>query len=116
MKKKTIVGAVELVRVHGRNNKIEVPARIDTGATRSSIHAPLVKELGLGPILSTKKVKNANGTTIRPIIHVKLELKDKIIDSEFTVTDRSHMKYKVLIGRSALIQDFLVDPSINEEE
>lgn len=113
MDKKIIVGATEFVVLKGAHKDNKLPARIDTGATRSSIHAPLVKELNLGPMLRTKKVRNANGMTIRPIINVTFELKGKTIDAEFTVTDRSHMKYKLLIGRNALIKGFLVDPSID---
>jgi len=113
MDKKIIVGATEFVTIKGMHHKSIIPARIDTGATRSSIHALLVKELDLGPMLRTKSVKNAHGTSIRPIISVKMELKDKLIETEFTVTDRSHMRYKVLIGRNVLSKGFMVDPSID---
>ncbi len=51
---KKIIGAVEKVKLIGKNNKeIEVEARIDTGAQSSSIDLELAKELGFGEVLNT---------------------------------------------------------------
>ena len=30
--------------------------------------------------------------------------------SEFTIADRTHMKYKILVGQNILKEGFLVDP------
>lgn len=106
---KTILGMAEFVIVKGKTKEMTLPARIDTGATRSAIHTDFVKELKLGPVLRTKKVRNANGTTIRPVIEVEIAIKNKKLKEEFTVADRSSMKYPVLIGRNILQHDFLID-------
>lgn len=108
---KTILGMAEFITVKGSDKRKQeiLPARIDTGATRSAIHTEIVKELGLGPVLKARKVKNANGTTIRPVIEVEIIIKHKKLKEEFTVSDRAHMKYPVLIGRNVLKHDFLID-------
>ena len=108
---KTILGMAEFVTIKGKDKRKQeiLPARIDTGATRSAIHTEIVKSLGLGPVLKARKVKNANGTSIRPVIEVEIILKHKRITEEFTVADRAQMKYPILIGRNILKHDFLID-------
>ncbi|MCF7866929.1 RimK/LysX family protein [Candidatus Woesearchaeota archaeon] len=108
---KTVLGMAEFITVKGndRRKQIILPARIDTGATRSAIHTEFVKELKLGPVLKARKVKNANGTTVRPVIEVEIIIKNKTLKEEFTVADRSNMKYPILIGRNILKHEFLID-------
>ncbi|MCF7871553.1 RimK/LysX family protein [Candidatus Woesearchaeota archaeon] len=108
---KTILGMAEFITIKGKDKRKQLilPARIDTGATRSAIHTEFVKELQLGPVIKARKVKNANGTTVRPVIEVELIIKNKTLREEFTVADRTHMKYPVLIGRNILKHDFLID-------
>lgn len=108
---KTILGMAEFVTVKGsdRRKQLILPARIDTGATRSAIHTEFVKELKLGPVIKSRKVRNANGVTLRPVIEIEIIIKHKTIKEEFTVADRSHMKYPLLIGRNILQHGFLID-------
>ncbi len=108
---KTIIGLTEFVKLHADKKKKRVKARIDTGATRSSMDIQLAKDLHLGPILRRKKVRSAHGTMMRPIIECKIELAGICMTTEFTLADRSHMKYKVLIGQNSLQKHFLIDPS-----
>ena len=110
MEGKTIVGVVEKVTLASDSGEKEFDARIDTGARLSSIDTNLVAELGLGPITRTKKVRSANGKSLRPVIKIKVKLADREFEEDFTVTDRSHMTFPVLIGRNILEQDFLIDP------
>ena len=86
---------------------------MDTGATKSSIDTRLADRLKLGPIVKTKIVKSAQGNQLRPIIEAEIILADRQMKSEFTLADRAHMKYKVLIGINLLENGFLVDPSKN---
>ena len=107
-----IVGLTEnikLISSEGLNE--EVVAKVDTGATKSSIDTKLAKKLKLGPIIKSKMIKSAHGNRARPIIEAEILLADRQIKSEFTLADRSHMKYKVLIGVNILKEGFLVDPS-----
>ena len=107
---KTIVGLTERITVFGDSHK-EVIARVDTGATKSSIDSNLAKELKLGPVLESKLVKTAHGNKLRPIIKAKIRIQDKIFEMKFTLSDRHHMRYRVLIGQNILKKGFLIDPS-----
>ena len=110
--KKAIIGLTEKVKIIGPDRKTRtVLARIDTGATISSIDAKLAARLSLGPIVRTKMVKSAHGSRSRPVILVKINIKGKKLESEFTIADRKHMKYSVLVGQNILKNGFLIDPT-----
>ncbi len=110
---RTVVGLTEMVTIHGPDNSEDVLARIDTGATKSSMDLALASKLNLGPVVDSKLVKSAHGSTLRPIIKVKLEIKGKEVEELFTLADREHMSYEILIGQNILKDSFLVDPSIS---
>jgi hypothetical protein len=112
-KDKTIIGLTERLTVKGRNDVVKtILARIDSGATKSSIDIKLAAELKLGPIVKTKLVRSASGSGIRPVVNVDIMLCDKTFNkAEFTLADRSEMKYKILIGQDILRDGFLIDPS-----
>lgn len=111
MTEKITVGLTARVVIFGKKNKKEVIARIDTGATNSSIDEKLAKELDLGPELKHTKVKSTHGTRYRPVVIVDVLIAGQHKNSEFTIADRAHMKYKVLIGQNILKKGFLIDPS-----
>lgn len=105
-----VVGLTENVTIVGKKNK-RLVARIDTGATKSSVDSKIASSLKLGPVIRTKLVKSASGNKLRPVVEGKVRLKGRLIKTEFTLADRSHMKYKVLIGQNVLKDgEFLVDP------
>ena len=106
-----ILGLIEEVTIKGPKGEKTVLARIDTGATMCSIDDSLVEELELGPVIREKKVKQSTGITNRPVINVNCTLKGKDLTGEFTVADREHMKYQVLIGKNLLQEGFLIDPN-----
>jgi hypothetical protein len=108
---KIIVGLTEKVIVKGESQNREVIARMDTGATKSSIDVRLAAELRLGPVIDSKLIKSAHGTKLRPVVEVNVEIKGKILQARFTVADRSQMRYPVLIGQNLLKNNFLIDPS-----
>jgi hypothetical protein len=109
--KKTVIGLVEPVTVTGPSGKKkEVLARIDSGATKSSIDVKLAAELSLGPILKAKIVKSATGKSIRAVVQAKIVVADHEFTTEFTIADRTEMKYGVLIGQNILSKGFLIDP------
>ena len=111
MKNKVILGLTEYVTICGNHKEARVLARIDTGATSSSIDYALAGELQLGPVLRSKVVKSAAGIKKRPTIKVKVVFKGSSIEEEFTLADRSHMTYKMLIGQNVLRKgEFLIDP------
>lgn len=113
MQKRTILGLTEKIVILGSNNlRKTVTARIDTGATNSSIDIGVAGELELGPIKRTKLVKSASGKKRRAIVAVKVRLDNKILEDDFTIAERKHMTYPVLIGQNILKKgNFLIDPS-----
>ena len=109
------VGEVEQCIIHRITP--EITARIDTGAKYSSLHVDKVEIDGdfvkftrgditfKVPLFKTVKIKNVHlGTSFRrPIVKLDITLKDvRLNQVEFTLNDRSTMKYEVLIGRTAL--------------
>lgn len=112
MEDKVILGLIEHVTVQGsKGREAGVLARVDTGATSSSIDYSLAGELQLGPVISSKIVKSASGIKKRPTIRVTITLKGAKIEEEFTLADRSHMTYKMLLGQNVLKKgNFLIDP------
>ena len=108
---KIVIGLAEKVRVHHPKGSKRVISKIDTGATKSSMDTNLAAELRLGPVIKSKIIKSAHGSKLRPIIEATIELAGKKIKSEFTLADRAHMKYRILIGQNILKDGFLIDPT-----
>lgn len=108
-KKRTTIGLIEPVTLEDSK---EYKAKIDTGADSSSIDEALVKTLGDKKIIDHKKVRSALGKSIRPTIMLEIEFCGQKIKQKFSVSDRSQLKYKVLIGKDILKKgDFLIDPN-----
>jgi hypothetical protein len=108
---KRIIGLTEIVKIIGTRETMDLLARIDTGATKSSIDLGLAKKLGLGPVVDSKLVKSAHGVKLRPVVRADIEIGGKNIQAKFTLADRMHMNYEVLIGQNILKKHFLIDPS-----
>ena len=109
---KIVIGLVEKVSLtHSGNRRKAVKAKIDTGATKSSIDINLANELGLGPVITSKVIKSAHGSKMRPIIEADIELAGIKLRSEFTLADRGHLRYVMLIGQNILKKGFLIDPN-----
>lgn len=111
-----------------------IPAKIDTGARTSALHATHIElvetggvalvrfriDLGHGdetPVceahhVSRRRITSSNGLSEeRLVVTTRLELAGETFDAEFSLTDRSDMMNPVLVGRTALAKRFLVDPS-----
>lgn len=104
-------------------------ARIDTGAAVSSISAQDITEFERGgkrwyrfnveandhlikveaPFVRTSTIRQSSSdeTTQRIVVSLSLKIGNYSASSEFTLIDRSHMQYPMLIGRS-MIQDIAV--------
>ena len=110
-KRKNRVGFLEHVTVYGPEGHRTVTARVDTGAARNSMDNKLAKKLGIKKIIKHKVVKSAHGVRKRPIVKADLKIVNKKLhDMSFTLADRKHMSYDVLIGRNTLKKGFIVDP------
>ncbi|MGI5841399.1 MAG: sugar-transfer associated ATP-grasp domain-containing protein [Patescibacteria group bacterium] len=95
----------------GKKNVVEVLAKIDTGAFRSSIDKSFAKKNGLlqeDKILYYRHYRNSMGSGVRrPVIEVTFWLQGKKITSAINVADRKKLRTKFLIGRRDL-RDFVV--------
>jgi hypothetical protein len=118
MDERPVLGLTEPVIVYGNNEQTEeVLARVDSGATSSSIDLNVAAKLELGPITRSKVVKSASGIGKRPIVKAIISINGIKIEEEFTLADRSHMTYPILIGQNILKEGkFLIDPLKKEEE
>ena len=125
-----IIGEVEPVTIVKAG--LTLPARIDTGATTSSLDARDIQRFErdgkkwvrftLVDRRSGKKVKiegrltrtveiTRHGTDpqYRPVVKLKAILGQAELYREFSLTDRSAFTYPVLIGRNFLQGEFIVD-------
>jgi hypothetical protein len=104
---KTVIGLTEKVII---NHKV-YRAKIDTGATKSSIDVRLAAKLGLGPIIGYRGVKSASGRGVRPVIKVHFRIGNRKMCYSFNIMDRKEMGHRILIGQNILKKGFLIDPS-----
>ncbi len=112
MSEKKILGLIEEISIFDSQGvEQKIPAKIDTGADNSSIDLTLASELSLGPITKTKSIVSSHGRSIRPVVFLRLKIADVVIEADFTLYNRSHMNYKILIGKNILRKGFLIDPS-----
>lgn len=111
---KKIIGLVELVRIIGKEKSVLKKALVDTGATRTSVDMKLAGRVGLGPVVSSVRIKNKKGHAgydRRPVVKGIIEIQGLKIPLEVSLEDRTSMFYKVLLGRDALHGKFIVDVS-----
>jgi len=106
---------------------VTLPARIDTGATVSSLDARDISvrndvaEFMLGkrygslrlrlPVVDWVQVRSAVGIEKRPVVEIGICLGPKLVRTLATLRDRSQMTYPFLVGRNVLSGSFMVDTS-----
>jgi len=106
-KQKTVVGFYEDVIIKG----LLIRAKVDTGASRSSIDSGLADFLKLGPIIERRAVISSHGRGIRPIIETEIKIFDRKFKASFNIASRHHLRYPLLIGKNILRKGFIIDPS-----
>ena len=107
-------------------NLQNIEARIDTGATSSSIHCINIEKINnnmikfkllgdkefIKPISKIANVKNSNGKVqSRFFIKTTIKIYNKDYEIELSLNNRKNMKYPLLVGREVLNQGFIVDVS-----
>ncbi|WP_310017634.1 RimK/LysX family protein [Microbacterium resistens] len=112
-----------------------IKAKIDTGARTSSLHAQHIHEFERDgepwvrfdvrpwqgahelvsmelPVFDRRDVRSSSGhAQSRLVVLLDLTLVGRRVTAEVTLSNRSEMGFRMLIGREALRQGFLVDPA-----
>jgi len=107
------VNIFEEVKIKAKSGKkIMIPAKIDTGAWRTSIDKTLAKDLGLleeDNIVLKRVVWSSLGRAKRPIVNLVFWLKGRKIKTSAGVADRSKLRKPLIIGRKDLT-GYIVNP------
>ncbi len=113
-----------------------IKGKVDTGARTSSLNAsnmtlfkknavkyvqfviyplhrfPHVKRTCVAPLYDNRPIKNSGGfIEERFVIKTRVFFEDRSFEIELTLTDREEMLFSLLIGRMALKDRFIIDPS-----
>ena len=134
---KILVGRDEWFGLPNLNIPV-IKARIDSGAKTSSIHAfniQVESEEGIdyavfdihplqgndqlsmtcrAPIVDCRTVMSSNGSKEkRYVIETMLSIARKIWKIEVTLSNRDPLKYRMLVGREAMVGNILIDPELS---
>jgi hypothetical protein len=126
------LGWVEKVQITPEG--LEIHAKLDPGSDTSSIHADNIEHFkkngkkwvkftvgdrnGRSRVLEKRviriaKIKHSSGKTIkRATVELGICLGHTLMEDEVTLADRSHLEYEMLIGRSFLAGNVVIDPSL----
>ena len=112
-------------------------AKVDTGAKTSALHASQLEFSADGDsdwvtftfedaphdqspkrhtarVIEFRNVTNSGGQMeLRPVIETSIQIGDTALDIELTLTERSNMAYAMLIGRTTMKREFVVNPSVS---
>jgi arsenate reductase (glutaredoxin) len=132
---KKLLGWREWVRL-GSLDLPPIKAKIDTGARTSALHAfelkPFLREgrqwvrfsihprrnpnlvrVCEAPVVDRRRVTDSGGhRQMRYVIESEITLGEQTWTIELTLTSRETMRFRLLLGRTALSERFLVDPSL----
>ncbi|MCC5793394.1 MAG: ATP-dependent zinc protease [Chromatiales bacterium] len=125
---------VQLERTDG-GQILELRAKLDTGATTSSINAQNQRRFTRNgerwvafdvadphepgsyirferPVVRNVRIRRAGGSVDqRPVVELGMCLGDAYRKRQFTLADRSAMDYQVLVGRNFMERHIIVDPT-----
>ena len=112
-----------------------IKAKVDTGARTSSLHASDIEDfvrdgvdyvrfcvhpeqrsshpeiLVEAPLVARRRVRNSGGKTeLRPVVETDIDLLGQRWSIELTLTRRTDMGFRMLLGRQAIRGHFVVDP------
>lgn len=130
----SIIGWREWIRIPAFSDH-PIKVKVDTGARTSALHAEdvVIKKVGRKKkvffnilpkqrsakpkiaceawLIEMRNVRSSNGhMTERPVVQVEVLLGGKIWPIEITLINRDIMGFRMLLGRQAVRDIFLVDP------
>lgn len=104
---------------------VKLPARIDTGAAKSSLDAGELRiqdniaEFRLPerygglqirlPVVEWRHLRTAGGLKKRPVVELELCIGPKRLQTKLALDDRTGLKYPLLVGRNTLSRTFMVN-------
>jgi ribosomal protein S6--L-glutamate ligase len=113
-----------------------IKAKVDTGARTPALHASVIEPFGpaskpqvrflLQPdpddprlemtcsarVIDRRSVTSSNGESeLRYVIRTLLQIDDHAWPIEVTLSNRDQMAYRMLLGRSAIQEDIVIDPN-----
>ena len=131
---KPVIGWREWVRLP-ELTPTPIKAKVDSGAVTSALHAFNLRLTTSGdttvarfavapkqrsnvgrttveyPVAGFKKVRSSNGQTeLRPVIRTEVVIGDKSFEIDITLTSRDAMGFRMLLGRRAVRNRFVIDP------
>ena len=132
---KKLLGWREWVRL-GSLDLPPIKAKIDTGARTSALHAfelkpfqrdgrqwvrfsihprrnPDIVRVCEAPVVDRRRVTDSGGhRQMRYVIESEITLGEETWTIELTLTCRETMRFRLLLGRTALSERFLIDPAL----
>jgi ribosomal protein S6--L-glutamate ligase len=115
-----------------------IKAKVDTGARTSALHAVSVEPFGpekrlqvrfvmhpipdqpevevicAAPVVDRREVTSSNGETeLRWVIETPVRIGEREWPIEVTLTNRESMNYRMLLGRTAIQPDMVVQPTVS---
>lgn len=118
-----------------------VKAKIDTGARTSALHAFFIDPYKKGkqqwirfgihpqqqsheiaiecdaPVKDRRIVSDSGGHKQRRyVIETKMKIGQTIFNAELTLTNRDNMKFRMLLGRTAMTERFVVNPELSYQQ
>ncbi|SFX50903.1 ATP-dependent zinc protease family protein [Marinospirillum alkaliphilum] len=131
---KLLLGRYEWVALPAQ--QLVLPARVDSGANTSSLHAVNLREFERdgrswvrfethyqpensnrepqkaeieAPLVRNVRILQASGSESRPVISLPMQLGPLVQEVEFTLSDRGDMTYPVLLGRRFMMDIAVID-------
>ena len=115
-----------------------IKAKVDTGARTSALHASVIEPFGTASsprvrfliqpdpsnpslditcsakVVDRRNITSSNGETeLRYVIETDAEIAGKRWPIEITLTNRENMHYRMLLGRTSIADDMVVDPHLS---
>ena len=116
----------------------KIKAKVDTGARTCALHAYFVEpyqrdgatwvKFGIHPkqgktspsvechaaVVDHREVTDSGGhRELRYVIRTTIAVGGAAVDAEVTLTDRENMRFRMLLGRNAMLGRFTVDPELS---